>query len=73
MVLILMLSCSITIRNKLVHKNIPRYESSVFLQDSYRGILLMNCMKDGFSRNENPSLLFTMPPVYQQSLASYPW
>lgn len=53
-----------------VIKNIPRYESSVFQQDSYRGILLMTCMKDRFSRNENPSLLFTMPPVYQQSLAS---
>ena len=54
-------------------KNIPRYESSVFLQDSYRGILLMTCMKDRSSRNENPSLIFTMPPVYLQSLASYPW
>ncbi len=31
------------------------------------------CLKDRSSRNENPSLLFTMPPVYLQSLASYPW
>ena len=46
----------------------PQYSCRIRIGD-----FLMTCMKDRSSRNENPSLIFTMPPVYQQSLASYPW
>ena len=47
----------------------PQYSCRIRIGE----FLLMNCMKDRSSRNENPSLLFTMLPVYLQSLASYPW